>query len=40
LNKALAKDIQDVSWGMFFELLEYKTNVIKVNPAYLNNDYK
>jgi len=30
----LAKHILDCSWGMFFELLEYKTNVVKVNPAY------
>jgi putative transposase len=30
----LAKHILDCSWGLFFELLEYKTNVIKVNPAY------
>ena len=30
----LAKHILDCSWGLFFELLEYKTNVVKVNPAY------
>ena len=30
----LAKHILDCSWRMFFELLEYKTKVIKVNPAY------
>lgn len=30
----LAKHILDCSWGLFFELLEYKTNVLKVNPAY------
>lgn len=30
----LAKHILDCSWGTFFELLEYKTNVVKVNPAY------
>jgi putative transposase len=29
-----SKHISDVSWGLFFELLSYKTNVIKVNPAY------
>lgn len=29
-----AKHILDCSWGLFFELLEYKTNVVKVNPAY------
>lgn len=30
----LAKHILDCSWGTFFLMLEYKTNVIKVNPAY------
>ena len=30
----LAKHILDCSWGLFFELLEYKINVVKVNPAY------
>jgi putative transposase len=30
----LAKHILDCSWGLFFELLEYKTTVLKVNPAY------
>lgn len=30
----LAKHILDCSWGTFFEFLEYKTDVIKVNPAY------
>jgi len=30
----LAKHILDCSWGTFFTFLEYKTNVIKVNPAY------
>ena len=30
----LAKHILDCSWGLFFELLEYKTDVAKVNPAY------
>lgn len=33
-NRNLSKAIQDVSWGKFFELLEYKTTAIKVNPAY------
>lgn len=33
-NPKLARAIADVSWGTFFELLEYKTNVVKVNPAY------
>ena len=30
----LAKHILDCSWGTFFEFLEYKTNVVKVNPAH------
>jgi putative transposase len=30
----LDKHILDCSWGLFFELLEYKTDVVKVNPAY------
>lgn len=30
----LAKHILDCSWGTFFEFLEYKTNVVKVNPSY------
>lgn len=34
----LAKHILDCSWGLFFELLEYKTNVIKVNPAYSSQE--
>src|SRR5690606_28629322 len=33
-NTKFSKHISDCSWGTFFELLEYKTNVIKVNPAY------
>lgn len=33
-NPKLARAIADVSWGTFFDLLEYKTNVVKVNPAY------
>ena len=34
----LAKHILDCSWGTFFELLEYKTNVVKVNPAYTSQE--
>ena len=33
-DSKLAKHILDCSWGLFFELLEYKTNIVKVNPAY------
>ena len=33
-DSKLAKHVLDCSWGLFFELLEYKTNVVKVNPAY------
>ena len=33
-NKDYSKLISDVSWGKFFELLNYKTNMVKVNPAY------
>ena len=33
-DSKLAKHILDCSWGLFFELLEYKTKVVKVNPAY------
>ncbi len=34
VQSRLSKHISDVSCGSFFNLLEYKTNVIKVNPAY------
>lgn len=33
-NKNLSKHILDCGWGMFREMLEYKTNVIKINPKY------
>lgn len=33
-NKNLSKHILDVGWGMFKTMLDYKTNVIKVNPKY------
>lgn len=33
-NKNLSKHILDCSWSTFFNLLSYKTEVIKVNPKY------
>lgn len=33
-DKKYSKGISDVGWYMFEELLSYKTNVIKVDPAY------
>lgn len=37
-NKNLSKAIADVSWGKLGEYLTYKSNVIKVNPAYTSQD--
>lgn len=37
-NKKLSKHILDCGWGTFFKLLEYKTNVIKVNPRYSSQE--
>lgn len=37
-NKKLSKHILDCGWGMFFSLLEYKTNVVRVNPAYSSQE--
>lgn len=34
----LAKHILDCSWGTFFAMLEYKTNVVKINPAYSSQE--
>ena len=34
VQSRLSKHISDVSWSSFFNMLEYKTNVVKVNPAY------
>jgi putative transposase len=33
-NKNLSKHILDCGWGMFRTMLEYKTNVVKVNPRH------
>ena len=33
-NKNLSKHILDCGWGIFRTMLEYKTNVIRVNPKY------
>lgn len=33
-NKHLSKHILDCGWGMFKTILEYKTNVVKLNPKY------
>lgn len=37
-NTKLSKHILDCSWGTFFQFLEYKTNVVKVNPAYTSQE--
>ena len=37
-NKRLSKHILDCGWGIFFSLLEYKTNVIKVSPRYSSQE--
>jgi putative transposase len=33
-NKNLSKHILDCGWGMFRVMLEYKTNVIRINPKH------
>ena len=33
-NKNLSKHILDCGWGVFRTMLEYKTNVVRVNPKY------
>lgn len=37
-NKDYSKSISDVSWSKFINYLEYKTTVIKVNPAYTSQE--
>lgn len=34
VRSKLSRDTNDVSWGAFFEMLKYKTKVVRVNPAY------
>jgi putative transposase len=33
-NKCFSKHILDCGWGLFRTMLEYKTNVVKVDPKY------
>jgi putative transposase len=33
-NRQLSRHILDCGWGMFINMLEYKTNVVKVNARY------
>ena len=37
-DKKFSKDISDVAWSKFEELLKYKTHVFKVNPAYTSQE--
>ena len=37
-NANLSKIISDVGWGKFVHYLAYKTNVIKINPAYTSQE--
>lgn len=37
-NTKLSKHILDCAWGKFFELLESKTKVVRVNPAYSSQE--
>jgi putative transposase len=37
-NTKLSKHILDCSWGMFFEMLEKKGNLNKINPAYSSQE--
>jgi putative transposase len=33
-NRNFSKSIKDCGWGMFRQMLEYKTQVVRVDPAY------
>lgn len=37
-DKKFSKDISDVAWSKFEELLKYKTQVFKINPAYTSQE--
>lgn len=37
-NTKLSKHILDCSWGLFFSLISYKTQIIKVNPRYSSQE--
>lgn len=36
--KQLSRNILDSGWGTFFEMLEYKTKVIRVNPKHTSQE--
>ena len=37
-QKVFSKDISDVSWGSFLEMLNYKTNLVKVDAKYSSQE--
>lgn len=37
-NTKYSNHISDVAWSMFFTLLESKTNVVRINPAYSSQE--
>ena len=37
-NTKYSKHISDVAWSIFFTLLESKTNVVRINPAYSSQE--
>lgn len=38
LDNNFSRSISDMSWGVFINLLEYKTTVVKVNPKYTSQE--